>query len=220
VAAKSPNKYAENSILQAARIYYFEQKDYNKAEQYFVQLRTVATQQDNKLESMRGLLRCQYKLAQWTDAVPNAQELLQQKGLATDDKMMANMVIAKTYQLGNQLDEAAAAYKNVVQLGKSEYAAEARYRLAEILLTQGKLKEAEKAGFDVISKAGSYDYWITKAYILLGDVYFRGKDYFNAEATLKSVVENASQPDLKKEAQDKLDMVIAEKNKNSKVEQQ
>ncbi|RFM27572.1 tetratricopeptide repeat protein [Deminuibacter soli] len=220
VNAKAPNKYAEQSVLQTARIYYFEKKDYAKAEELFKQLRGIANQQDNKLESMRGLLRCQYKLGQFTDAAPNAQELLQQKGIATDDKMMANMVIAKTSQLNNQLDEAATAYKNVVSLGKSEYAAEARYRIAEIFNTQGKLKEAEKAGFEVINKAGSYDFWITKAYILLGDVYFKEKDYFNAEATLKSVAENATTPELKQEAQQKLDAVVAEKNKNSKVVQQ
>ncbi|HWB24327.1 MAG TPA: tetratricopeptide repeat protein [Chitinophagaceae bacterium] len=220
VAQKAPNKYAEVSVLNAARICYFELKDYNKAEQYYEQLKTLATSPENKLESMRGLLRCQYKLSQWADAVPNAQDLLQQKGLATDDKMMSNMVIAKNYQLNNQLDEATTAYKTVVGLGKSEYEAEARYRIAEILFTQNKLPDAEKAAFEVINKAGSYDYWITKAYILLGDVYYQEKDYFNAEATLKSVTQNASYADLKAEAQTKLDTVIADKNKNSKVEQQ
>ena len=134
--------------------------------------------QDTKLESMRGLLRCQYKLQQFADAVPNAQDLLTQKGLATDDKMMANLVIAKNYQANNQLSEAVAAYNSVVALGKSEYGAEARYRIAEIALAQGDLKQAEKAGFDVINKAGSYDYWITKAYILLGDVYYHGGGLF------------------------------------------
>lgn len=219
VATKAPNEYAEASVLQAARICYFDLKDYNKAEQYFQQLKQLAVSDENKLESMRGLLRCQYKLSQWSDAVPNAQDLLQQKGIATDDKMMANMVIAKNYQNNNQIFEAMAAYKSVVELGKSEYAAEGRYRIAELLFSQGKLPEAEKAAFEVINKAGSYDYWITKAYILLGDVYYQEKDYFNAEATLKSVVENANIPELQGEAQKKLDIVVAEKNKNSKVEQ-
>ena len=220
VAARSPNKYAELSVLQAARINYFELKDYTKAQQYFAQLKTLATQSENKLEAMRGLLRCQFKLAQWNEAMANAQELLQQKGLATDDKMMANMVVAKSYQFNNQPDEALAAYKSVIALGKSEYAAEARYHVAEITLAKANLKEAEKLAFEVISKAGSYDYWITKAYILLGEIYFQQKDYFNAEATLKSVSENAGNEELKKEAQQKLDIVLAEKNKNSKVEQQ
>jgi predicted negative regulator of RcsB-dependent stress response len=167
---------------------------------------------------MRGLLRCQYKLGKWTEAVQNAQELLLQKGVATDDKMMANMVLAKSSQLNNDLAVAASYYRTVVNLGKSEYAAEARYRIAEILLLQNKPSEAEKAAFEVINKAGSYDYWITKSYILLGDIYLQQKDYFNAEATLKSVVDNSTNPELKAEAQQKLDKVIEEKNKNSKVE--
>jgi TolA-binding protein len=134
--------------------------------------------------------------------------------------MMANMIVAKSYQANNQQDEALAAYKVVIALGKSEYAAEARYHVAEISLGKGNLKDAEKQAFEVINKAGSYDYWITKSYILLGEIYFRQKDYFNAEATLKSVVENASADELKKEAQQKLDVVVEEKNRNSKVEPQ
>jgi predicted negative regulator of RcsB-dependent stress response len=166
---------------------------------------------------MRGLLRAQYKLDKWSAAVANARELLQLKGAATDDKMIANLVLAKDSHAKNDLNLASGYYRTVVSLGKSEFAAEARYRLAEILLAQGKLPEAEKAALDVINKAGSYDLWITKAYILLGDVYFQQKDYFNAEATLKSVVENAIIPELKAEAQQKLDKVIEEKNRNSKV---
>ncbi|MEO8711509.1 MAG: tetratricopeptide repeat protein [Parafilimonas sp.] len=220
VAQKAPNSYAEQSVLQAARISFFELKDYKQAEQYFEQLKTLASTPENKLESERGLLRCQYKLNEFTDAVANAQDLLQQKGIATDDKSMANMIIAKNYQNNNQLNEASDAYKTVISLGKSEYAAEARYRVAEILFQQNNLKEAEKAGFDVINKAGSYDYWITKAYILLGDVYLKEADYFNAEATLRSVVQNATDTQLKQEAQQKLDAVLAEKDKNSKVVQQ
>lgn len=219
VAAKAPNRFAEASTLQAARISYFEVKDYEKAEQYFQQLKQIATNASNRLEAMRGLLRCQYRAARWKDAVPNAQELLQQKGIATDDKMMANMVLAKSSQVNNDLTAASGYYRTVISLGKSEYAAEARYRVAEILLAQNKLAEAEKAAFEVINKAGSYDYWITKAYILLGDVYYQQKDYFNAEATLKSVVENSTNPELQAEARQKLDKVVAEKNTNSKVEQ-
>ena len=221
VADKAPNKYAEESTLAAARINYFELKDYNKAGQFFAQLKTIATGQDTKLESLRGLLRCQYKLSQFdANSASNAQELLAEKGTATDDKMIANMVIAKAAQSNNNLSDALSAYSAVVGLGKSEYAAEARYRIAEIYEQQNQLKLAEKAGFDVINKAGSYDYWITKAYILLGDVYLKEQDYFNAEATLKSVVENAEDAALKSEAQQKLDIVISEKEKYSKVEPQ
>jgi TolA-binding protein len=220
VASKAPNKYAEKSVLQAARINFFELKNYEDAEIYFIQLKSLATRPDIQLEAMRGLLRSQYRLNQWKDAVPNAQELLAQKGIATDDKMMANMVIAKSYQANNDMNAARGAYGTVIALGKSEFAAEARYQLANIAFQENKFAEAEKAAFEVVNKAGSYEYWTTKAYILLGDIYFKQKDYFNAEATLKSVSENATIPELKQEAQQKLDAVIAEKNSNSKVAKQ
>lgn len=217
VAAKAPNKYAERASLQSARIYYFDLKDYTKAQTYFAQLKTLATQQENRIEAMRGLLRCQYRLQQFKEAVANAQDVLQEKGAATDDKMMANLIVAKSAQANNQLDQAANAYKAVVALGKSEYSAEAQYRLAEILFLQAKYSEAEKAAFDVIKKVGSYEYWVTKSYLLLGDIYFKTNDLFNAEATFKSVSENANVAELKDEANNKLAQVIAEKDKTNKV---
>jgi uncharacterized protein HemY len=72
----------------------------------------------------------------------------------------------------------------------------------------------------VIKKAGSYEYWVTKSYVLLGDVYTKQKDWFNAEATFKSIIENATIAELKAEAQQKLALVLEEKNKANKVEQQ
>jgi len=79
------------------------------------------------------------------------------------------------------------------------------------------MKEAEKAAFETIDKSGSYALWITKSYILLGDIYVKEKDYFNAKATFQSVVANASMPELKEEAQRKLDQVTEEEKKVSKI---
>jgi TolA-binding protein len=218
VAAKAPNKFAERSALQAARIYYFDLKDYANAEKYFAQSKTIASQQENKLEAMRGLLRCQYKQTKFKEAQQNAKELLVEKSIATDDKMMANLIIAKANQTDNKLEDAIAAYKQVINLGKTEFSAEANYRIAEILFLQDKLSDAEKAAFDAIKKFGSYEYWLTKSYILLGDIYFKQKDLFNAEATYKSIAENSTVEELKKEAQQKLTLIITEKDKVNKVE--
>ena len=220
VADHGQSTFAERSTLQAARIYYFDLKDYANAEKYFSQLKSIANQQENKLEAMRGLLRCQFKTQQWKEALPNAQELLQEKGIATDDRMMANLVLAKNHQVSGEYDAAIAGYRQVIAAGKSEYAAESQYRIAEILLMQDKLGEVEKAAFEVIRKMGSYDYWVTKSYVLLGDLYAKQKDWFNAEATFKSIIENASFAELKTEAQQKLQLVLDEKAKSTKVEQQ
>lgn len=220
VAAKGVSSFAERSVLQAARINYFELKDYEQAEKYFTQLKPIATQQENKLEAMRGLLRCQFRAQKWAEAAPNAQDLLKESGIATDDKMMASLVVAKNHQLNKEPDQAIAAYKQVMATGKSEYGAESQYRIAEILFQQEKLADAEKAAFEVIKKSGSYEYWVTKSYLLLGDIYFKQKDLFNAEATYKSIVDNGTIQELKAEAQQKLAQVLEEKNKVNKVDQE
>ncbi|MBT9485079.1 tetratricopeptide repeat protein [Sediminibacterium sp.] len=218
VAALSPNKYAERSALQAGRIYYFDFQDYNNASTYYALLKTIALQQENKLEAMRGLLRCQYKTQQFAQAAPNAAELLLQKNIATDDRLMAGYVIAKNDQIDKKNAQALQGYQSLLPLGKSEITAESQYRVGELFFQLGKLDEAEKSCFEVIKKYGSYTYWVTKSYLLVGDIYLNQKDYFNAEATFKSVAENAELEELKKEAAVKLALVIAEKEKNNKVQ--
>ncbi|MGN6417316.1 MAG: tetratricopeptide repeat protein [Pseudobacter sp.] len=217
LADRVPHKYGEKSLLNAARLNFFDLKKYDKAEIYFKKLKDFATSQENKLEAMRGLLRSQYQLQKWSDAVENARDLLNQKGIGTDDKTMANMAIAKSYQNNNQCDQAITQFRTVVSLSKSAYGAEARYEVANCLFTEGRMKDAEKAAFEVINKAGSYENWVTKAYILLGDIYFKQQDYFNAKATFQSVVENARIEELRQEAQRKLDQTIIEEKKNSKI---
>ncbi|MEO7924256.1 MAG: tetratricopeptide repeat protein [Chitinophagaceae bacterium] len=218
VAANAPNTFAERAVLTAARIYFFELKNYNKAEGYYIQLKQITSSQELKLEAMRGLLRCQYKLEKWTEAADNAKELTAAKGSSADDKSLANMAIAKSYQVAGQYDLAITNYKSVVQLNKAELAAEARYEIANSWFRLNKLSEAEKAAFETINKSGSYDYWVTKAYILLGDVYFKQKDYFNAKATFQSVVDNTINAELKGEAQTKLAQVTDEESRSSKVD--
>ena len=96
---------------------------------------------------MRGLLRSQYQLQRWSEAVENAKELTAAKGSSADDKSLANMAIAKSYQVDRQHDLAIANYKSVVSLNKAALAAEARYEIANSLLALGRYTEAEKAAF-------------------------------------------------------------------------
>ena len=217
VAERAPNKFAERSILQAARINFFELKNYNEAEKYYAQLKQVTSSQENKMEAMRGLLRSQYQLQKWSDAVDNAKDLIAQKSVSADDKALSNMAIAKSAQMSGQYDVAISSFKQVVAVNKAALAAEARYEIANTLFLTGHLPDAEKSAFEVINKSGSYDWWVTKAYILLGDIYFKQKDYFNAKATFQSVVDNSLNAELKSEAQTKLSKVIDEESQSSKL---
>ena len=220
VAERAPNTYAERAILQASRINFFELKNYAAAEQYYAQLKGLTASQETRLEAMRGLLRSQYLQQKWQQAVDNAKELLAQKGSSADDKSLAGMAIGKSAQINGQYDVAISQFKSVVAVNKGALSAEARYEIANSWAALQRWTDAEKAAFEVINKSGSYEFWVTRAYILLGDIYFRQKDYFNAKATFQSIVENSLNLELKAEAQQKLARVIEEENKSSKVDNQ
>jgi tetratricopeptide (TPR) repeat protein len=128
------------------------------------------------------------------------------------------MTIGKSAQIRGEYDVALNAFRAVVAVNKGALAAEARYEIGVSWYALGRWTDAEKAAFEVINKSGSYDFWVTKAYILLGDVYLKQKDYFNAKATFQSVVENSLNAELKAQAQAKLDQVAAEEKGSSKLD--
>ncbi len=217
VNAKGLNKYFESATLSAASISYFEIKDYANARKYFESLKAAAVNQDKLLEALRGLVRCYYQLKDYGQANDVAKELLTKKGISTDDKSVALLVLGKSQQANNDCTSAIASFKSCAAINKSAWGAEARYEIANCQFKAGNYSLAEKAALAVIKETSSYDYWVTKSYILIGDVFMQRKDYFNAKATYESVAQNSTITELKAEAQQKLDKAKDEEKANSKV---
>ena len=214
---KGYSRYFEKATAEAAQINYFELKNYVEAKRFFQSLNTGATTQENKLAALRGLVRCNYLLKDYAQANEGAKELLTKKGISTDDKSIAYLVLGKSQQINNDYAAAIASFKSCATINKTAWGAEARYEIANCQFTQNNLTAAEKAALAAIKETGSYDLWVTKSYILLGDVFLQQKDYFNAKATYESVAKNAAIVELKNEAQQKLDKAIAEEKINSKI---
>jgi tetratricopeptide (TPR) repeat protein len=217
VSAKGNSKYFEKATLEAARINYFELKNYKEAKKYFESLKANAVNQDNALEALRGLVRCYYQTKDYTEANVASKELLARKGISTDDKSIGFLVLGKTAQTMGDCAEAIKSFKSVSSINRSAWGAEARYEMANCHFTLNNFTAAEKAALATIKETGSYDEWVTKSYILLGDIFMQQKDYFNAKATYESVAKNASLAELKTLAQQKLDAAIETEKLNSKI---
>ena len=217
VISRGSSPFVERAALASSRIYYFELKDYEKSKSAFTQLQSYATTPENELEALRGLIRSYHQTNDYVKANNTAKELLTKAGISTDDKAIANLVLGKSLQANNQCNEAIAAFKQVAAINKSAWGAEARYEIAHCYFLLSQMPASEKAAMETIKSAG-VDFWIAKSYILLGDIYWKQKDYFNAKATFKSVADNSTIAELKKEAQDKLDAATLEEQANSKVE--
>ena len=217
VNKKGVSRFFEKATFTAAQISYFELKNYAAAKNYFQSLLQGAVNQDNRLEALRGIVRCYYQLKDYTQANDAAKELLAKKGITTDDRSIAYLVLGKSQQINNDCAAAITSFKSVAAINKSAWGAEARYEIAGCYFTMANYTAAEKAAMATIKETGSYDWWVTKSYILLGDIFMQQKDYFNAKATFESVAKNATIPELKNEAQQKYEQAAAEEKANSKI---
>ncbi|MBK6988132.1 MAG: hypothetical protein IPH33_07745 [Bacteroidetes bacterium] len=63
--------------------------------------------------------------------------------------------------------------------------AESKYLLAAIEYGNCKLQRITKLIFEIQKQVPSYDYWIAKGFILLGDNYVAQNDTFQAKETTK-----------------------------------
>jgi tetratricopeptide (TPR) repeat protein len=207
LAAKGVSKYQEKALRQSGRIYFFELKDFASALQSFKQLSATTSKPDVLLESRRGEVRCYFYLKLWEQGNDAAKALLENESSTNDDKAFAYMVMGYAAIQQRNFAPALSIFTSVAELNKSALGAEARYQKAFAYFSNEDLANAEKYALESIEVSGSYEFWITKSYMLLGEIFFVQKDYFNAKATLKSVVENCSIPALKQEAMTRLQQV-------------
>ena len=146
-----------------------------------------------------------------------AKELLTRKGISSDDRAIAFLVLGKSQEATNDYSSAISSFKSCAAINRSAWGAEARYETAHCLFEQNNYSASEKAAMAVIKETASYDYWVTSAYILLGDIFMQRKDYFNAKATYQSVATNSNITDLKTTAQQKLDNATTAEKADSKI---
>lgn len=217
VLSKNNSLYAERAALQAANINFYQVKNYEKSRTYYLMLQDLSTTKENTFAATRGLLRSNYQLQHWDEVSNYAEMLLGTSNISTDDQITGHFYMGRAEQEQGQYDDAIKELKAAAALTKSETGAEARYDIAFCLFQKNDLAGAEKAGFDVIKNTPGYEMWVAKSYILLGDIYTREKDYFNAKATYQSIVDNSSIPELKQEAKDKLAKAEAEEKAASKI---
>ena len=217
VANAGQNIFRERALVKAAEINYYELKDYNKASQYYLLLLENASNNDNIFIANLGLMRSAFFTNQFLKINTYAEKILSSSQSTPEQITEANFYMAKYHQQNNNLATAASFYEKVVAKATNITGAEAQYQLANIAFTNKQYKEAEDACFKVADNYSSYEYWVVKAYILLSDIYVVQDNNFQAKATLESIVENASDEQLKNEALAKLNSIIESETQNSKL---
>jgi tetratricopeptide (TPR) repeat protein len=207
------SEFSENSARRAAGIAY-QEKDYNTAFNSYQVLRNSAMDKDGLQLAYRGMMKSSFFLGKHSETSYYADTLLAMPEMDEASLHEAQLYKAKSLQQFTRLDDAMAIYKQLETSKSTNIAADARYEIANIYYLQNKLKEAEEAAGKAITKSSGSD---TRSFLLMADILTKQKDYFNAKATLQSIIKNTKDAGIKQEATKKLEQVKALEKQQSKL---
>lgn len=218
VASKSKSEFTEQSLNRASYLL-FKKKEYAQALDYYKQLEQLATNNQNYSNAKIGMMRCNYQLKNYAEAIENANKVLSIEKIETSLSNETHNIIAQSYLAQQKYDEAMLEFKLLSSL-KNNIGAEANYNIAYIWYLKNEYKKSEKVVFDFIKSGAGTVYWVGKALILQSDNYVAQKNTFQAKATLKGVIDDSDSPELVNIAKEKLAKIIADEEAAKKPTRQ
>lgn len=211
LAQLPPNEYSELALSKLSDAY-FDKEEYGIALSYYMDLELAATSGRSVKTAIEGQLDCASELDTNALGAQLGDKYLAQGFSELRYIAMAKMFTARALIKANKSEEAITYLEFVADTVSTEIGAEAKYALAKINFDKDSLTNAEAQVFELINQVPSYGYWVAKSLILLADVYLSREDYFQAKATLNSIIENYDGEDLKQIANTKLEEIDAIEN--------
>jgi len=221
VLKQSNNLFTEKALMRAARIAFVIDKNDQKAYQYYKKLYGIASQPEITTEALKGITKASYNLGKDSEVIKYGNLLVKDRRATKQDKLETNFILAKLDFKNNQKDDALKTFETVAKQNTNEAGAEARYLIAKILYDKNQLDKAKDACFRVDRETPAQEFWVVKSYLLLGDIFMKKGDVYQAKATVKSIVDNyRGDKKLEQEAKAQLNKIIAKEKAKSKLEEE
>lgn len=207
VVSQPVSRFTESALVNTAKIN-LNDKNYQEACNAYKRLSESAEYKANLTDATSGLMRCYYSLEKYDSAIIYAQRLLTNEKLSTGLQAEAQLIIGKSAYAMKDFPVAKTAFESAVNLSQGTIGAEAKYNLVLLEYEGADYSSAEKSIFALSDSYASCDFWVAKGFILLGDVYVKTGNIFQAKQTLQSIIDNYDGDDLKQIAKDKLNQII------------
>ena len=176
---------AESARLQYANLNY-ELGNYGKAYGAYLQLQEQARFEENKATAAIGLMRSAFRAREWGDALSAAQKILDgNKDAALQREAL--YVRAKSYLSTSRRTEAFQDFRELAKQPSTNEGAEAAYLVIQDLFDRASFGDIQDRVYAFAEKAGGQNYWLAKAYIVLGDTFAEQGNAAQARTTFESI---------------------------------
>lgn len=219
VIQRQKNPFTEQTLIAASTIY-MQQKKYAEAYEVYSMLESLADLKSSLLDARLGMMRTAEKLNNHQEVVEAAAKVLITEKLPSELEIEARFSRANALVKLDRLSDAFNEYARVSLNLKTKQGAEAKYRMAQIYLERGELIKAEEEVFSFANKNTPHQYWLAKSFILLADVYIIQDDFFQAKATLQSVIDGYSNTEdgIIDEASEKLTQLVKDEKEKQQAD--
>ena len=178
--------FREAAILNFSRLSYDMQR-YKDAYGGFSSLLSEARIEGNKHTARLGMMRSAFKAGEYVNAISAADKVKADPKSSEAENREADYLKAKSLLSTNERSEAFGLFGKLAAKPSTDEGAEAAYMLIQDAYDQGKYDSVEKMVYDFSSKAGGQNYWLAKAFIVLGDSFAEQDNYAQAKATFESI---------------------------------
>jgi tetratricopeptide (TPR) repeat protein len=203
VANALRNEYSERCTRQSAVLLNLR-KNYEKAFDYFAALERIASTRENLQLALLGQMRTCSFLGRIDSAAQASFRYLGSAIAQKEGVIEANAFIGRYYILNQNYDSALISYQTVLKENKGLLGAEAKYHVALVQFQKKDYKASQKTIFELNDKFSAFEFWVAKGFLLLADTYLQQKDYFQAKATLQSLIENYDGKEILDQCKSKL----------------
>ncbi|NBN99259.1 MAG: hypothetical protein EBV19_08510, partial [Flavobacteriia bacterium] len=182
------SNYFEPVSLRLAA-YYYEKKDYVKANNNYLLLEKHAAKPNNINAAKLGIMRCSFLLQNYTVAKNYAEQVKSSSGIAQNLKLEAIYAYGMSAYYLQDYASSAPSLRWIVKNTTTVKASEAKYALADIQFASSNMDSCIVLIKELIKMKPSYNYWVAKGLILQSKALMAQEKYVEADQTITSVID-------------------------------
>lgn len=194
LADRSPNVHTATALGRLADMTYADGR-YAEAAAAYRRLHDAVSDPKARGEAMTGYVRATLAEGDAAKIAPMAADVAAAADAGAVAVRESQFALAEQLRADDKWKEALKIYRKLGTEVRSAEGAASAYYVLQDTFDAGDMAKTEKAAFAYIDKQTPHAYWLAKAYLLLGDVYAKKGDAFQARATWQSVADGYSPAD-------------------------
>ena len=215
VTEASQSEFTEEALLRLSQIY-TERKNWADAIPVLMRLEADASFPQNVVFAQSNLMKANYELEQYNDAVAYAEKVLIQNSIDNRIKSDAHVIIARSAMKTGDENRAESAYAQVELTALGEMAAEALFYNGYFKNKAGNYEASNTIIQKLAKDYSGYKYYSAKGLVIMAKNYKALDDAFQATYILESVIENFMEfEDIVADAKTELSIIKTEQAKTN-----